>query len=377
MCEFKVGDIVKSKDDLIFRISQIGYCGLAIYGNTLVHNIKVECRDEEVKKVTFYEMLDFIKANDCVLYIELNFNMVDKIHTLVSNMDEDRKLLYGDDILDAEDKTYYMCYYQKGKRCCDKQTIILNLDNLDFDFDLKEIEVKEKMNELLNIFEDNFKDAFKKVIVYGEEVSFNDILDRLKEQLMPKIDVKPFVQETSFYNNWKPNYINIFNMDKAPKCIIVAGNRGNGKTKTLKEMYEDKMTERKERELKDKIDTVNYWYMIVKEMLNETNKPELKEDEVFVNNKKKTTVIKWADGELTKATCDKDDKYDLEKGVMVAMLKKYYTVDEINSFIEKAKESQERDKNKHKEKENKKVKEEKLNESKKKKEDIDLDDLPF
>ncbi len=41
---------------------------------------------------------------------------------------------------------------------------------------------------------------------------------------------------------------------------------------------------------------------------------------VYFNNP--YTVIKWADGTVTKAKCQNDDIYDKEKGLMVCLLKK-------------------------------------------------------
>ena len=336
MEKFKVGDIVKSNEDIIFKIDTICYCGLEVFGKKLSNNEQIHYSSDEVKKVTFYEMLDFIKVNDYILLI--NLSKCEKSYTncgvltinkLLSNIDENRILGFCDEIEEGIDKTYYKCYYIQGKRYCDKSGYVVDFDNLDFDFDLREIEVKEKMNELLNIAENNLKDAFKKSMVYGEETTVGDFLSKCCN-----------------------SYIDLINNDN--------------------KKVEINMT-RKEKELKDKIDTVDYWYTAVKEML----KLEPKKDEVFVNNKKKTVVIKWADGRMTKVTCDKEDKYDLEKGVLYAMLKKFYAVEYINSMIDKAKKSQELDMQKWRNKENKKVKET-LNKKKTKKVKSTLDDdLPF
>lgn len=331
LCNFKIGDIVKSKDNVIFRISQIGYCGLAVYGKNLVNNEQKYYSSEEVKKVTFYEMLDFIKYR----YMELIINKpkLDILNCLIdftSGITKDISYIY-----DSFDNSATLSYYIN----LNSNNLYVDFDNLDYEKDLKEIELKKKMNEALDIAEANLKDAFKKSMIYGEELTVGE-----------------------FLNKCCNSYFDLTNNDN--------------------KKVEVNMT-------REQVANA------VKDMFRQLNKPEPKEDTVFVNNKKKTTVIKWADGELTKATCDKEDKYDLEKGVMVAMLKKYYTVDEINSFIDKAKESQEKDMNKWREKENKKVKETlkedkgelpvdalmglpiNSKKSKKKKDDIDLDDLPF
>lgn len=42
---------------------------------------------------------------------------------------------------------------------------------------------------------------------------------------------------------------------------------------------------------------------------------------IYVNEKKQTIVIKWQTGEITKVTCMKGDKWDLEKGIMAAITK--------------------------------------------------------
>lgn len=380
LCNFKVGDIVKSNENIIFQIDTICYCGLEVFGRKLENNEQIHYGSDEITKVTFYEMLDFL------LHQRPRFNLIIKVTEDELNLIY--KLLKKASLIRIEhlwkerlsDDTI-MFYVRNGFYGYGEVNINFNFDNLDFEKDLKEIEIKEKINETLDIVEDNLKDAFKKVIIYGEEVSFNDMLDRLKEQLMPKVEIKPFVPEISFYSNWKPNYINIFNIDKAPKCIMVAGAVPlGGKTKTLKEMYMESMRE-------DKM-TREQVANAIKDMIRHLNKKE-PEDEVFINTKNKTTVIKWVDGELTKVTYDPKDEYkqslekgilicalrkymttgeinkylkwshtneDMELGMLIALAKQYFTVDKLNELIDKAMESQEKDLKKYRKKSNKEVK---------------------
>lgn len=297
MCNFKVGDIVKSNENIIFKIDEICYCGLEVFGKKLMSNEQIHYGSDEIKKVTFYEMLDYIKDRYIRLTINKpNWDILNCLIDFTSGVTKGISYTY-DASEDSVTLYYYVNFFSSN--------LYIDFDNLDFEKDLKEIELKKKINEGLSIVEDNLKDAFKKSIVYGEEFTVSDFLTKCCN-----------------------SYIDLISNDN--------------------KKVEINMT--KEKELKDKLDRVDYWYDKLKEMLNKIDKLEPKEDEVFVNNKKKTTVIKWKDGSMTKATCDKDDKYDLEKGVMVAMLKKYYTVDEINSFIEKAKESNKIDLNKTKNK---------------------------
>jgi len=58
--------------------------------------------------------------------------------------------------------------------------------------------------------------------------------------------------------------------------------------------------------------------------------PEL--EKVYANPTKQTIVLKWTDGTTTKANCDEADNFDLEKGVAVAMAKKYFTFNEIDRY---------------------------------------------
>lgn len=381
MCKFKVGDIVRLKDsndkDYFYKIVNNNVIKGDDKSEKVDNSEKVlKCEllgrtgftfymESAMQKVTFYEMLDYIKDRTIRLIIK-------KPNWVILNcLTEGISYIYNS----LEDNVTF--YYQSSFLSYD---LYVDFDNLDFEKDLKEIELKEKINETLDVVEGNLKDAFKKVIIYGEEVSFNDILDRLKEQLMPKVEIKPFVPEISFYSNWKSNYINIFNMDKEPKCIIVAGPIRTGKTKTLKEMYIESMKE-------DSM-TREQVANAIKDMFRQLNKKE-QEDEVFINVKNKTTVIKWADGDLTKVTYDPRDEYkqtlekgvlicalrkymttgeinkelkwshtneDIELGILISLAKQYFTVDKLNELINKAMESQERDLKKYRKKSNREVK---------------------
>ncbi len=44
-------------------------------------------------------------------------------------------------------------------------------------------------------------------------------------------------------------------------------------------------------------------------------------ESIYANEKKRTTVIKWATGETTKVKCHEDEDWDLEKGVMACITK--------------------------------------------------------
>lgn len=57
--------------------------------------------------------------------------------------------------------------------------------------------------------------------------------------------------------------------------------------------------------------------------------PKLKK--VFVNKKKKTLVIEWETGEKTKVTCQEGDKFDLEKGMAMAITK-YVLGNNFNAY---------------------------------------------
>ena len=49
----------------------------------------------------------------------------------------------------------------------------------------------------------------------------------------------------------------------------------------------------------------------------------VKIENIYVNEKKRTIVVKWYSGETTKVTCAPDDTWDLEKGVAMAIAKYY------------------------------------------------------
>lgn len=44
-------------------------------------------------------------------------------------------------------------------------------------------------------------------------------------------------------------------------------------------------------------------------------------DSVYYNTDKKTTVVNWSNGEITKVKCAPEDKFDLENGIMAAIAK--------------------------------------------------------
>ena len=44
-------------------------------------------------------------------------------------------------------------------------------------------------------------------------------------------------------------------------------------------------------------------------------------ESIYANEKKRTVVIKWKTGEITKVKCHESDTWDLEKGVMACITK--------------------------------------------------------
>lgn len=71
-----------------------------------------------------------------------------------------------------------------------------------------------------------------------------------------------------------------------------------------------------------------YWYdmneskFAIKTYLEGEDKM-VKIENIYVNEKKRTIVVKWYSGETTKVTCAPDDTWDLEKGVAMAIAKYY------------------------------------------------------
>ena len=314
--EFKIGDIVKTNDNMFFQIKQIGYCGLALYSSSLIDGISVALRDEEVKKATFYELLDFIKENylrlriTANLYGELFEDILDDYHHTLS-------ILLSQDALKQRNLGLYYEYSVLGYNITLKyifttedvirreyKTIELDYDNIDFKKDYEEYKLKQELEKASKTFEDKYMDVFKKYLIDGEEVTVSDFVDKCVDEY-------------------------IKSLNKPKKVIIEKG---------------DKMSKISCKDLRD---LMNKWF-------TNTCEPQ---DEVFVTTKNKTTVIKWKDGSVTKATCEDEDNFDIEKGIMIAMLKKYYTVEEIYEFIDKAKKAQELDLAKWRNRENKKVKE--------------------
>lgn len=50
---------------------------------------------------------------------------------------------------------------------------------------------------------------------------------------------------------------------------------------------------------------------------------------IYINADKKVIVLKWIDGETTKAVCDPQDKFDIEAGVFLALAKRNHYYEEI------------------------------------------------
>jgi len=66
------------------------------------------------------------------------------------------------------------------------------------------------------------------------------------------------------------------------------------------------------------------WDKVMKELKEDERKNKMvKIKDVFVNKEKQTIVVKWENGETTKVTCDPADKWDIEKGVAIAIAKFY------------------------------------------------------
>lgn len=68
--------------------------------------------------------------------------------------------------------------------------------------------------------------------------------------------------------------------------------------------------------------------------------PKVKD--IYVNMEKETIVIKWQTGEQTKVTCQKGDKFDLEKGIAMAITKyvlgnNFYSYNVLDKYIKSAK----------------------------------------
>lgn len=68
--------------------------------------------------------------------------------------------------------------------------------------------------------------------------------------------------------------------------------------------------------------------------------PKVKD--IYVSMEKQTIVIKWQTGEQTKVTCQKGDKFDLEKGIAMAITKyvlgnNFYSYNVLDKYIKSAK----------------------------------------
>lgn len=57
------------------------------------------------------------------------------------------------------------------------------------------------------------------------------------------------------------------------------------------------------------------------------NAPRMEDDNienVFFNKEKRTTVVKWKDGVITKVTCNEADQFDKEKALALCYMKRYF-----------------------------------------------------
>ena len=63
--------------------------------------------------------------------------------------------------------------------------------------------------------------------------------------------------------------------------------------------------------------------------VDELFKNEDNVEAIYINADKKVIVLKWNDGETTKAVCDPQDKFDIEAGVFLALAKRYYDYETI------------------------------------------------
>jgi len=147
--------------------------------------------------------------------------------------------------------------------------------------------------------------------------------------------------------------VNLLNKDQYTK-------KEEKKMKTVKEIMLEEIEKMSEEEVQKVLDTLenntkkltNEVIDQVLEKVNYSLSPEV--DKIFVNEAKRTIAIKWTDGKVTKAICDPQDKFDLEKGVLVALAKRTFSFDEITRYTNWA----EKVYQKGKKKEKKTVKEE-------------------
>ena len=59
-------------------------------------------------------------------------------------------------------------------------------------------------------------------------------------------------------------------------------------------------------------------------------------DKIYVDEKKKTIAVKWKDGDVTKVKLRKGDKFDIETGAALAILKKVtFSHHHLQKVIEK------------------------------------------
>lgn len=50
-------------------------------------------------------------------------------------------------------------------------------------------------------------------------------------------------------------------------------------------------------------------------------------DGVYENRAKRTFIVKWKNGDVTKLTCSKEDRWDTEKALSIAIIKHYLSAD--------------------------------------------------
>ena len=321
---------------------------------------------DEMVKVTFYELLDFIRENK----MKLSITVSEDKRTIIENLWG----IYGQNQITEDDKLILVTDYTLYDFIYDLTDInymdklFIDYDDIDFETDYTKYCAKQKLKDISNIADNEILDAFKKYIIYGEESTFEDVLNncfkKYKDYILQEEDPLDNLEIGDVFEYKNNLYYLLTKSPILSAFEFVDGKRGNHIISIDKDDYRNDYFKNHytKYDMKDIIEegwNIDMKKGKLKNLLENDDKglePEPVGDEIYVNNKKKTVVIKWADDRMTKATCDKEDKYDLEKGVLYAMLKRFYAVEYINSMLDKAKKSQELDMQRWKAKENKKEK---------------------
>ena len=388
---FKENDIVRLKNycnKYTFYKVQEPLLNAGLYECvSLLDNISdpVALSEDEIQKVTFYELLDYIRENK----MKLSIIVPEDKRLIIENLWS----IYGPNQITEEDKLilvtdytiYDFVYDLTAINYMDK--LLINYDDIDFEPDYAKYCLKQKLKDISNIAENEVLKAFNDYIVYGEDITFKDVLNecfkKYKDYILQEHDPIDDLKITDIfeYNNKlyyllnKNIYLDYLNNDYLEAFELEMGKLTSKIVKINKDDYRNDyfknhytkydMQDIIEESLKEIIDKKENKKMefsnktessakekiekVVKNLVDKVvdlkvePKPTLNlytakwDDQVkniFVNPNKKVIVLKWADGETTKAICDPEDTFDIESGVFLALAKREFTYAEIAEYCD-------------------------------------------